>query len=95
MALCRSIRELLAVMDHCDQSIPVASDVENHVPINCIRVRKRGPNLSEILPPGLRDDQSPGSYLIPRIVKFRGSLREMLPGDDNHIINPTLHFVMV
>jgi len=86
-------RLILRVVDHGDETVAVATNIENHISINRIGILEYRTHLGKVPPPCRLSNCDPGFQLLCRILEGFGSVTEMLARYEVHKYHDTSQIV--
>jgi hypothetical protein len=76
-----------------DKSVPILTNIEDHVSLHIVGVFERAGNLQKIVPSNLFNYSYPCLDLVRRIRILLHSLVQMLAGNDAHVSDLTSQYV--
>lgn len=86
MSLCSSLLSRFRIVNDRDKSVPILTNIEDHVSLHIVGVFERAANLWKIVPSNLVDYSYPCLDLVRRIRILLHSLVQMLAGNDVHAL---------
>lgn len=88
VSLSPSLLPRFGVMNDCDESVAVVSDVEDYISVCAVSVVESPTDLRKIVPSNLFDDSNPRLDLIRCIWIILHGVAPMFERDDVHLLNP-------